>query len=83
MDRALDGIQVQFGVAGRRGEEIEVFSGYKAFDGWLMPARDARTRVPMGLKVQTTSTVTFDDVSDSVFALPDAIKALLAKKSAT
>lgn len=58
-----------------------MFSDYKAFDGWLMPRRDAHTRAD-GLQVQTTSRVMFDDVSDSVFALPDAIKALLAKKGA-
>jgi hypothetical protein len=46
-----------------------------------MPTRDAHKSAD-GLQVQTTSTVTFDDVSDSVFALPDAIKALLAKKGA-
>lgn len=63
------------------GEEIEVFSDYKAFEGWLMPTRDAHKSAD-GPQVQTTSTVRFDDLSDSVFALPGAIKALLAKKGA-
>jgi hypothetical protein len=64
---------------GGPGEEIEVFSDYKDFDGWLMPTRDVNKSAD-GTQVQTTTSVTFDDVSDSLFALPDAVKALLAKK---
>jgi hypothetical protein len=33
-----------------------------------------------GTQVETTTSVTFDDVSNSAFALPDPIKALGAKK---
>jgi hypothetical protein len=77
----LTGYRFNSAWRGGVGEEIEVFSDYKAFDGWLMPTRDAHKSAD-GLQVQTTSTVTFDDVSDSVFALPGAIKALLAKKGA-
>jgi hypothetical protein len=65
---------------GGAGDEIEVFSDYKDFGGWLIPTRDAHKSAD-GTQVQTTTSVTFDDVSDSVFAMPDAVRALLAKKS--
>jgi hypothetical protein len=64
---------------GGPGDENEVFSDYKDFGGWLRPTRETHKSAE-GVQVQTTTSVTFDDVSDSVFALPDAIKALLAKK---
>jgi hypothetical protein len=66
---------------GGAGDEIEVFSDYKDFGGRLMPTRDAQKSAE-GVQVQTTTSVTFDDVPDSAFALPQAIKAVLAKKSA-
>jgi len=65
---------------GGSGEEIEVFSDYKDFGGWLMPTRDVN-KTPDGTQVQTRTSVSFDDVDDSVFALPEAVKVLLTKKA--
>jgi hypothetical protein len=64
---------------GGSGDETEVFSDYKDFGGWLMPTRAAHKSAD-GTQVETTTSVSFDDVDDSVFALPDPVKALLAKK---
>jgi hypothetical protein len=36
-----------------------------------------------GTQVETVTSVTFDDVPDSMFALPDGVKASLAKKDRT
>jgi len=65
---------------GGSGDESEVFSDYKDFGGWLMPSRAAH-KSSEGTQVEETTSVTFDDVSDSVFAIPDAVKVLLAKKA--
>jgi hypothetical protein len=65
---------------GGSGDESEVFFDYKAFDGWLMPTR-ATHKSADGTQMETVTSVSFDDVGDSVFTLPDAVKALLAKKS--
>jgi hypothetical protein len=66
---------------GGSGDESEVFSDYKDFDGRLMPTREVNKSAD-GEQVQTTTSVSFDDVADSVFVLPDAIQHLLAKQSA-
>ncbi len=44
-----------------------------------MPTRAAHKSAD-GTQVETTTSVSFDDVDDSVFALPDPVKALLRKK---
>ncbi len=64
---------------GGSGDEREVFSDYKDFGGWLMPTR-ATHKSSDPTQTETVTSVSFDDVDDSVFALPDAVKALLAKK---
>lgn len=64
---------------GGSGDECEVFSDCKDFDGWLMPTQAAHKSVD-GTQVETVTSVSFDDVADAVFTLPDAIKTLLAKK---
>jgi hypothetical protein len=64
---------------GGSGDEREVFSDYKDFGGWLMPTRAAH-KSSDATQTETITSVTFDDVDDSEFALPDAVKALLAKK---
>ena len=64
---------------GGSGEESEVFSDYRDFGGWLMPTRTAHKSAD-GMQTETTTSVSFDDVADSVFTLPDAINALLSKK---
>jgi len=61
---------------GGSGDESEVFSDYKDFDGWLMPTRAAHKSAD-GVQTETTTLVTFDDVPDGTFALPDAVKQLL------
>jgi hypothetical protein len=63
---------------GGSGDESEVFSDYTDFGGWLMPTRAAH-RSAEGEQMETTTSVSFDDVADSVFTLPDPVKALLAK----
>jgi hypothetical protein len=65
---------------GGSGYESEVFSDYKAFDGWLMPTQAAHKSAD-GTQKEIITSVSFDDVPDSTFALPDAIKTLLAKKT--
>lgn len=67
---------------GGSGDESEVFSDYKNFDGWLMPTR-ATHKSADGVQVETTTSVTFGDVADTVFVLPDAIKQLAATKPRT
>ena len=64
---------------GGSGDESEVFSDYKDFGGWRMPTRAAHMSAD-GTQTETITSVSFDDVADSVFTLPDAIRALLAKK---
>lgn len=64
---------------GGAGDENEVFSDYKDFDGWLIATRIAHNS-PDGTQVETTTSISFDEIPDSVFALPDPIKALLVKK---
>ena len=64
---------------GGSGDEIEVFSDYKDFGGWQMPTR-ATHKSADGTQVETLTSVGFDDVADTVFALPDPVKTLLAKK---
>ena len=64
---------------GGSGDETEVFSDYRDFGGWLMPTRTAHISAD-GMQMETTTSVSFDDVADSVFTLPDAINALLSKK---
>jgi hypothetical protein len=64
---------------GGSGDESLVFSDYKEFDGWLIPTR-ATNKSADGVQTETTTSVTFDDVPDEVFALPDAVKQLLAAK---
>jgi hypothetical protein len=64
---------------GGSGDETEVFSDYRDFGGWLMPTRTAHISAD-GMQMETTTSVSFDDVPDSVFTLPDAINALLSKK---
>jgi hypothetical protein len=64
---------------GGPGDEREVFSEYKSYDGWLMPTQAAH-KSAAGVQVETTTSVTFDDVPDTAFSLPDAIQQLLAAK---
>ena len=65
---------------GGSGDESEVFSDYKDFGGWLMPTKSTGKSTD-ATQVQTTTSVTFDDVNDSVFVLPQSVKVLLKAKS--
>ena len=64
---------------GGSGDESEVFSDYREFGGWLMPTRTVHKSAD-GMQTETTTSVSFDDVADSVFTLPDAINVFLSKK---
>ncbi len=52
-----------------------VFSDYRNFDGWLMPTSDVQSNAK-GSAATITSSVTYEDIPDDRFVLPDAIKAL-------
>jgi len=65
---------------GGSGDESEVYSDYKGFDGWRMPTQAAHKSAD-GAQKETITSVSFDDVPDSVFTPPDPIKTLLAKKA--
>lgn len=64
---------------GGAGDESAVFSDYKDFGGWKMPAR-VEHKEPKRTLTEVVSSVTFDNVPDSTFNLPDEVKALLAKE---
>jgi len=65
---------------GGAGDESEVFSEYKDFGGWQIPTRKV-SKSADATQVETITAVSFDDVDDSVFALPEAVKAVLAKQN--
>ncbi|HEY6352008.1 MAG TPA: hypothetical protein VI636_21645 [Candidatus Angelobacter sp.] len=58
---------------GGNGDATETFEDYKDFGGVLMPAKTT-SRDGNDLAVVLITSVTYDDVDDSVFALPDAVK---------
>lgn len=58
---------------GGKGDATETFEDYKDFGGVLMPAK-ATSRDGDDLAVTLITSVTYDDVDESVFALPDAVK---------
>ena len=62
---------------GGNGDATETFEDYKNFDGILMPARTT-SRDGNDLTISLITSVTYDDVNDSVFALPDAVKQAVA-----
>ena len=66
---------------GGNGDATETFEDYKDFGGVLMPAKTT-SRDGNDLSMSLITSVTYDDVDDSVFALPDAVKqAVSAAKS--
>jgi len=52
---------------------IEGFQDYKQFDGLLVPTKEI-SRDPDGGSTTTYTSVTFDDVNDTVFEVPPAVK---------
>jgi len=61
---------------GGNGVATQVFENYQDFGGVLMPTKNT-TRGGDDVSVFTTASVTWDDVPDSVFELPAAVRAKL------
>jgi hypothetical protein len=72
------GLLVGYRWQGDAGEEREVFSDYRDFGGWKMPVR-IEHRTAGGSLTEEVRSVTYDDVPDSLVALPPAARALLRK----
>jgi len=78
----LVGYQFNTAWRGGNGAATETFEDYKDFGGVKMPAKST-SRDGDDLSVSLITSVSYDDVSDDVFALPEAVKnALAAKKTA-
>jgi len=58
---------------GGKGDATETFEEYKDFGGVLMPTKTT-SREGDDLAISLITSVTYDDVDDSVFALPDTVK---------
>jgi len=58
---------------GGNGQATETFEDYKDFGGVRMPAKST-SRDGDDLSVSLITVVTYDDVDDAVFVLPDAVK---------
>jgi hypothetical protein len=65
---------------GGAGDERVVFSDYKDFGGWMMPTRIDH-KEPQRTLSEVIKSVTFDDVSDSIFKLPGAVETLVKKEN--
>ena len=66
---------------GGKGDATETFDDYRDFGGVLMPVKTTLREghdLSISLVTRVTS-VTYDDVDDSVFALPDAVKKAVAE----
>jgi hypothetical protein len=64
---------------GGPGDTTATFEDYKDYGGVLMPAKTTG-RDATGVSVSLVTSVTYDDVDDSVFALPAAVKKALAQE---
>jgi hypothetical protein len=64
---------------GGPGDTTATFEDYKNFGGVLMPTKTTG-RDATGVSVSLVTSVTYDDVDDSVFALPDAVKKAVAQE---
>lgn len=67
---------------GGKGEATETFEDYKDFGGVRM-ATKTTSRDGDDLSLSLITSVTYDDVQDSVFALPEAVKKADASKTAS
>lgn len=65
---------------GGKGDASDTFEDYRDFGGVKM-ATKTTSRDGDGLTISLITTVTYDDVRDDVFALPDAVKKALAGKT--
>jgi hypothetical protein len=63
---------------GGNGDASQTFEDYKDFGGVLMPAK-MTSRDGNDVYIATVTSVTYDDVADSIFALPDAVQKEKAK----
>jgi hypothetical protein len=63
---------------GGNGDASQTFEDYKDFGGVLMPAKTT-SRDGNDVFISTVTSVTYDDVADSVFALPEAVRKEKAK----
>lgn len=66
---------------GGNGDATEIFEDYRDFGGVRMPAKST-SRDGNNLSVSLITSVTYDDVDDSVFALPEAVKQALSAAKA-
>jgi hypothetical protein len=66
---------------GGDGDATETFEEYKDFGGVLMAAKSTH-REGGEVSIFRITSVTYDDVSDDVFALPETVKAALEAKKA-
>lgn len=64
---------------GGPGDTTATFEDYRDFGGVLMPAKTTG-RDADGVSVGRVTSVTYDDVDDSVFALPDAVKKAVGRE---
>ena len=64
---------------GGPGDTTATFEEYKDFGGVLMPAKTTG-RDADGVSIALITSVTYDDVDDSVFVLPDAVKQAVAQE---
>jgi hypothetical protein len=65
---------------GGKGDATETFEDYRDFGGVKMAAKTT-SRDGDDLSISLITAVSYDDVDDSVFALPDAVKKALAAKN--
>jgi hypothetical protein len=68
----LVGYQFNSAWRGGPGLEHQIFSDYKAFDGWLIPTHAVNKAGGREI-TQVVTAVTFDDVADSVFVRPASL----------
>lgn len=64
---------------GGPGDETDTFEDYKDFGGVLTPTKTTG-RDATGISIGLVTSVTYDDVDDAVFVLPDAVKKALAQE---
>lgn len=65
---------------GGKGDATATFEDYKDFGGVLMPAKTTG-REGGDISIGLITSVTYDDVDDAVFVLPDAVKKAIAQGS--
>ncbi|MFZ0639877.1 MAG: hypothetical protein WA020_14270 [Candidatus Acidiferrales bacterium] len=63
---------------GGKGDATATFEDYKDFGGVLMPVKTIG-REGNDLSISLITSVTYDDVDDAVFALPEAVKKAIAQ----